>query len=169
MSLNKYGCHIANISHTVIIINEHIGPTLCIHVLNHNWLQLFSLLCMCQRLIWTSNATYICNMCKLVHVQTWENYINIYASYELTVTNSVTRSVGIHISTLLIYAPKQIFLPHCIYMFHFPTVFHIQTPHHTCISKNRRLQHLFTVLLLYMSEQQICSSNIIYMPHMQNT
>ena len=27
MSLNKYACHIANISHTAIMLNGHINPT----------------------------------------------------------------------------------------------------------------------------------------------
>ena len=33
---------------------------------------------------------------RLVHVEIWGKYINICASYDLTITNSVTGSTGIH-------------------------------------------------------------------------
>ena len=39
MSLNKYGCHIANMRHTAIMLCDHTDPTFCIQTLKHNKLQ----------------------------------------------------------------------------------------------------------------------------------
>ena len=38
-----------------------------------------------------------CHICKLLHVQMSDSYINIYPSYKLAAINTVTRSTGTHI------------------------------------------------------------------------
>ena len=50
-------------------------------------------------------------MCELAHLHIRDMYVNIFASYELTALNSVTRSHGTHIFTCLDLASEQIFLP----------------------------------------------------------
>ena len=42
----------------------------------------------------------------------------IYITYELTASNNVTRSTGLHIFPLLADATEQIGLPNCISMLH---------------------------------------------------
>ena len=105
MSLNKYGCHITNMSHTAIMVNGYLDPIPCTDVQKHYHLKyLLHMLLphICQQ--------EIClHMCKLVHMQMRQP---CHASYELT----TIRSIGIHNFTLLAYAPKLICLQHCIQM-----------------------------------------------------
>ena len=88
--------------------------------------------------------------------------------------------VHIHL-TILAYAPEQICLLHCIYMSHCTaTVVFIQNQHWcTYQSKNNKLQLLFTMVLPYMCQQQICPSHATFanylsciswgsMPHMNS-
>ena len=42
------------------------------------------------------NYALKCQLCKLVYVPIWGNYVSIYASYELNAINNVTRCTGIH-------------------------------------------------------------------------
>ena len=75
-------------------------------------------------------------------------------------------------STLLVYTPEQICLPHCTsmsqcirlhYSLHIdPTLLHT-------VTKLSKLQHLFTILLQYMCEQQMYPSNATNTPHAQIT
>ena len=99
---------------------------------------------------------------------TYQATMSIYISYELTAINSVTRSPGIHIFTMLTYVPEPIFLPYCICMFHCTTtIVYIQTPHYcTYQFQNNKLQHLFTKLMPFMCQEQNmhlkCQIYIIY-------
>ena len=65
-------------------------------------------------------------------------------------------------STLLGYAPNQIWLPHCTYMFQCTSsVVNIQTLH-SCTHplKINKLEHILTKLLLNMCQEPICPSNV---------
>ena len=94
---HKYGCHIANISQTTIILNGHKDPThlptftkiqpttiLTSHIIAKYMLEKNALKCH----IYAIFANYI--------MYTWDNYATIYTSYELSAINIVTTNTGIH-------------------------------------------------------------------------
>ena len=85
--MDKYGCHIANMSHTAIIQNGHIDPTF----------------------LHTCAKTQI----KLQH----ETTISVFASYELTANNSLNRNTSRHKFHIIGISPKQICMPHYIYIY----------------------------------------------------
>ena len=62
-------------------------------------------------------------------VQISDNYVSIYASFDLTTNNSVTRITGIHTFHINTICLEQICLPHYTYMHHCTTTC-IQTPHY---------------------------------------
>ena len=128
----------------------------------------------------------ICQIYQLLHVQISDNYINKFTSYELTEINYISKSTGMYNFTLLVYASEQICWTHCTYMSHCTSnVVGIQTLH-SCKhpSQFNKLQHLFTILLQNMCQQQVFPSNAkqipkflnvhqwgsmpIYMPHMKS-
>ena len=58
----------------------------------------FNLPCYCHIHVYkyAPQIPHICQICKLVYVHIWDNYISIYASYELTIINYVTGTTGRH-------------------------------------------------------------------------
>ena len=63
-----------------------------------------SFLCKCQQM------SHICHICQLVHTQIGDNYVSIYASFQLTAINKVTRRPGALLYThftSLVYAPQH--------------------------------------------------------------
>ena len=70
------------------------------------------------------NISLKSQICQVEDVQTTNNYVSIYASYELNAFNKVTRITGIYTFALLAYVPKQIHLPHSTYMLHFTVTVH---------------------------------------------
>ena len=134
MSLNKYGCTIANMSHTASMLYGHIEPTLLHKCALTQATAIFTshVIAMYVPVKFHLYAKYTnLIMC------TWHSCVSINKSYECTAINNVTRSTGIHF-TLLAYAPKQC-LPHCIHMPHCTTTvvyiiyrFHIQVKIPNC-------------------------------------
>ena len=55
---------------------------------------------------------------KIASVEILGKYVNIYAAYEPTAVNNVTRSTGMDTVTLLAHAIESIFLPYSTHMFH---------------------------------------------------
>ena len=85
----------------------------------------------------TQNATYISHVQISPCTDMGKLCQYIYASYELTTINNVTRNIDINF-TLLAYAPDQICLPHCIYMsYHTTNVAYMSSQYH-CICKFKR-------------------------------
>ena len=114
MSLKKYGSHIANMSHSAIMLNEHIDPAFCIYVPKHNKLQYLVhilLSCTCQKQICPSNATYANYlMCR------YEITIILYMPNMNLLQSTMWLRTLVHIQfTLLAYVPDKC-LPLCIYM-----------------------------------------------------
>ena len=113
-SLNKYDCYIANMIHTGITLNKHLDPTFSHTSAKHNWLQYILhilLLSMFWQHICPSNATYVNKfMC------TWHNYVSIYASYELTAINNVTRITGVHTFHIIGTCTLNRYAHHIVYI-----------------------------------------------------
>ena len=124
ISLNKYGCHIANLSHTAIMLKwTYIHNSFAYMCYNTTICNIYFT---CHYYVYDNDkyATqmlHIWYIYKLVHMQIGENCLYICASYELTAINSMTRNTGIHTFVLLSYAPEQICQPHYINMSHCTT------------------------------------------------
>ena len=182
MSLNKYDCHIANITHTAIyttgIQNQHFW----IHVPKHNQVQyllhMLSLY-MGQQQICIS----ICNIYNLVQVHIWHNYFSTNTSYELNTINNVTRSTAIHTFHIIGICPWT----------NMPAPLHINVPlHYYChlqishISTQKTSTSLYHVIVMYvpttnmhlkchiwhipkfLNVHQSEGSRLIYMEHMNS-
>ena len=84
-------------------------------------------------------------------------------TYQNSLQSTMWTGTLIHIHfTLLAYAPEPICLPHHLHApVHYYGSLHKdpQLPHMT---QNNTLQLLFTMLFLYMCQQQICTLNAIY-------
>ena len=108
---------------------------------------------------------------QLLCVQTWPHYVSIYTSYELTAINNETRSSGIHASRITgichwtnMPAPMHIYVP-----LDFSCNLHTDPNYYTNPPHINKLQHIFTILLQNMCQQQICNSNATCMPHARIT
>ena len=97
---HKYGCHIANMSQTAIILKEHIDLTYLsiatkiqpMSIATPSIISdLFTILLqnMCQKQI-STQIPYMCHICQCLHVQIWDSHVSIYTSYELSAINNVT-------------------------------------------------------------------------------
>ena len=113
----------------------------------------------------TANVTlqmpHICQICQLLHVQIYDNYVSIYTSYHLTAMNNVTRITGIYTSSLLVYALNKYALLH-IYVI-LDIYCSLLTDSSLLQTAINELHHLFTILLQNMCQQQISLSNAIHM------
>ena len=112
--------------------------------------------------------SYICHICQLVHLQIWDSYAIIYASYE------VMQQCG--------QGNWYTYIPHCWHMLlnKWPATMHIShcttTRVYMCSPYNctyqlikNKLQLLFTMLLPDMCHQQKCPLNVIHRPEEQMT
>ena len=66
----------------------------------------------------TNKIIHINYLCQLVHVHICDNYVSIYASYEVTAINSMTRGTGIqtfHITDICHYEiyPPIVHISYC--------------------------------------------------------
>ena len=103
---------------------------------------------------------HLCHICQLLHLAISDNCGSIYTSYEISVINNVTRSIGINTFHILPYAPKQIGLWHCTYMYHWTTtVAHKKTSH---TSKNKQTATSIYHVTAMCAPTVICPS----MPHL---
>ena len=87
---DKYGCYIAIMSHTAILVNRHIDPKLL-----HKYIKTQPTAISNSQVITTYVPTkyapqmaQVCDLCKSGHVQIAVTYVIIYASYECTAVNN---------------------------------------------------------------------------------
>ena len=71
----------------------------------------------CQKKKYAPQMPYICHIYQLLNVHIYDNYVSIYASYELSAINNMTWSTGLNF-TLPPCAPEHICLQHLTYMSH---------------------------------------------------
>ena len=88
-------------------------------------------------------------------------YIPHMKSLATTITNNVFDKLQ---CTILLYAPDEI----CTYMsYNTLTTIYMQNPYYsTYHSKDKKLQHVLHMLLPYVYQLHVCSSNTKYMPDM---
>ena len=107
MSLNKYGCHIANMSFRAIWLHEHIDLAL-IYPNTVNCNSYFTHYChICARNKYAPQLTNICHIYQLLCMQMGDNNVSIYASYEITAIKASTKLLLYIHFTLLVYAPQM--------------------------------------------------------------
>ena len=121
--------------------------------------------------ITTENMSQMPEICQLIHVQIWDNYVRKHTSYELNAIKNVTRSIGIHTFDINGKYP-WVNMPDTLDMYFLinfccsphtdATLLHIST-------KINKLQQIFTILVQNMGQQQIYPSNATNMVHGQVT
>ena len=117
MSLNKYGCYIANMNHWAIILYRHIDPTFVYISIKMQPTSLHTAYIIAKYVPKTKMPVK-CHICQLVLVQISDNCVSIYTSYDAT--KSVTRSTAIHTVHIIgICSWKNM-----------PTTSHMYTPSH---------------------------------------
>ena len=95
-------------------------------------------------------------------MQIGDNYVSIYASYELnTIKNVTVALVYVHF-TLLAFAPEQIFLPHSTYM---PTLhcywsLHIDPIY--CTNQSKNCKFINHVTAIYVSKTNMSLNYHVY-------
>ena len=55
---------------------------------------------------------HISHMCHSIHAHKWDNYVSVYAWYELNAINNVTSNSDVHTFDIIGIWPEQICLPH---------------------------------------------------------
>ena len=96
-SLEKYDCHIADMSHLAIMLNGHTDLAYAYIYCNTIKWNIFKHYChACTNNTYALQMQSICIIYTVVHAQIGDSCISIYGSYELTAINSVTRNPGIH-------------------------------------------------------------------------
>ena len=126
------------------------------------------LLYSCQQ----QNMLLQCHICKLVYVQIQANYVSIYTSHKLTTINNVTRNTGKHYASHYRHILLNKYGCHTANVFPLFVSCRLQRdvyPWYCAYQeRNSKMQPLFTMLLPYMCQQQICPSNAIYILNCQN-
>ena len=120
---------------------------------------------MCQKQIYTSSGTYMPHMpiTLFADIRQLCQYICLIGIHCNQHCDHKHWYIYIHI--IGVYFLKKC-LPHWTYMCYFTSLKFTYRPHITLhVSKNNKLQLLFTMLYAYMCQQQICPQ----MPHMAIT
>ena len=99
----------------------------------------------------TTSMSIKCHICTLLYVQIWDNFVSIYALYEITAIKMWPEPlVCIHF-TLLEFSPEQICLQHC-----------------TCVSLNFYCSLYIDPTLLHIpiktTKTLICHATLKYVP-----
>ena len=93
-----------------------------------------------------------CHIWQLVHVQIWDDCVILYALYELSASNNVTRSICIHTFHIIGMCPNK-YACHTVHT-HTHTIalllwsthrLHITT--HTCLRTNCNIQHVTAIYM----------------------
>ena len=108
ISRNKYDSHIANMSHTAIMLHGHTDP-LFFHVSATTQSTAISTSRYCHVCVnnkYASQIPHICHICELLHVHIWNNDVSTFAWCELTAINNVTRNTSIHTFYIIGICPR---------------------------------------------------------------
>ena len=151
MWLSKNGCHIANMSHTAIMLTGHIDQT-SLHECARTQPTEISTWHVIAMYVPETSMPLKCHILfhtfKLVHVQIWDNYVSIFASYELTSINNVTRSIGTCIFKIIVIhlwtnmpPTLQIYIP----LHHYCS---LQIDPHYCTQKSKKTVCLLSTKLV---------------------
>ena len=87
--INKYASNITHICPTALLLWSTYRPQITGHIdpprklFNYHTTAIY---------VPTTNMSFKCHICKLVHVQIGDNYVSICASYELNAINNFTRT-----------------------------------------------------------------------------
>ena len=112
--LNKYACHITQVCATVVITMCTCRSHIAAHMSKMNKFQLYL---PCYNYVCAiKNIPLKWHICKLFHVQIWDNYISIYISYKLNEINNITTNTGMHPFHLLTYTAANMLATLCMYV-----------------------------------------------------
>ena len=143
--MNKQGCHIANMTHTVFMPNGHTDAAF-VHIYQ-NTANCSSYAHIITKYVSETNMPLKCHIHQLVHVHETSLFVYIPQMDSIQYTVSPQALLCIHF-TLLAYAREQICLPHIRFMFNCTTtVVYIQTTkykfiyHDISICANNKYDH----------------------------
>ena len=164
----QYGYHMANISHIAIMLNGHLDPIFCQCVPKHNHLwHLTQMLLPCITINeYASQMPHLSHTCKLLHTHIQDNYVSIDTSYELTAHQQCDQDHWYIYISHYWHLPLKKYACDIVHMG--TTALLLYSTYRPYIQVKTNCNSS-TMLLPFICQQKICTSNTTYIQHTKIT